>query len=372
MASPSRGIVRGFPGAGTCAHMGVRVCEAGCVRSATAIANSEALQLAPWSLRPTLNDCNAITAASTGPNVVPFIKMVARRICRRKSALAHPCLGRARPNPARGAVPFDLVTRRRTLLLCAPLLAALAACSGPGAATTGSSASPSLSTTHSGSTATPTPSTPSSAASTRAAPSAPAPQARTTPSLKKAVLAVSDMPSGFSQEPTTGGGSGGPTVSSRDPRCAELVVLMNGRSAPGSLAHAEASFSGGQSGPSIDESLDALGSSEKVAALQARLKSALARCSKVTMAIPGAGRSTMRVTMVNAPKVGAAPVAARVTGQGGPLDGFELTQVYTGVGDVVLAMTFVGAHPDDVEGATGLAHDKAASVLNITSAGAPN
>jgi hypothetical protein len=84
------------------------------------------------------------------------------------------------------------------------------------------------------------------------------------------------------------------------------------------------------------------------------------------MTIPGQGRSTMHVATVNAPKVGASPVAARVTGQSGPLDGFELTQVYTGVGDVVLALTFVGAAADDIDGATTLAHDKAASVLRVT------
>ncbi|MCU1536483.1 MAG: hypothetical protein JWP82_834 [Humibacillus sp.] len=192
-----------------------------------------------------------------------------------------------------------------------------------------------------------------------------APEARTAASLKKAVIDISDLPSGFSTEPPSVDDGSGPKVSSSDPRCSDLVTLINRRTAPGSVANAEASFSGGQGGPSIDESLDALGSAEKVSSLQARLKKALARCPKVVMTIPGQGRSTMRVTTVNAPKFGTSPVAARITGEGGPLDGFELTQVYTGVGDVVLAITFVGAIADDIDGATELAHSKAASVLGV-------
>ncbi len=257
------------------------------------------------------------------------------------------------------AVPFVPVTLRRAILACLAVAATTAACSTPTASTGAGNPTTPVTTS---STASPTSTTP---APSTTAPSAPAPQARTKASLKKALLEVSDMPSGFSEEPTSSGQSGGPTISSKDARCADLVSLMNARTAPGSLASAEASFSAGQSGPSIDESLDALGSEAKVSALQARLKAALGRCSKVTMSIPGHGRSTMHVATVNPPKVGTAPVAARITGEGGPLDGFELTQVYTGVGDVVLSLTFVGATPDDIDGASGLAHDKAASLLGL-------
>ncbi|MGO4603674.1 hypothetical protein [Terrabacter sp. 2YAF2] len=258
------------------------------------------------------------------------------------------------------------MNRRRILVVCLSVVTALAACSGPGG-TPGSSRTAHATTTPSSSTTAASPSaSASSTPSSSATGSAAAPLARTAATLKKAALAVDDLPSGFSQDPSAGSGSGGPTVSSREPRCADLVSMMNLRNAPGSLASAEVAFSGGQNGPGIDESLDALGSSEKVAALQGRLKAALGGCPTVTMSLPGQGRSAMHVTVVNPPKFGTDPVAARVTAQGGPLDGFELTQVYTGVGDVVLALTFVGAAPADVDGATGLAHDKAATVLGVS------
>lgn len=275
----------------------------------------------------------------------------------------------ARARRACRAIAFVLVNRRLTILVCLPVLTALAACSSPGATQSTSAtgrATAAVSTTGTAATSSPSASsTPSTSATTSATTSAAAPPARTTAMLKKAALAVEDLPSGFSQDPPSAGGNDGPTLSSRDPRCADLVTLMNTRNAPGSLASAETSFSGGQNGPGIDESLDALGSAAKVAALTARLKTALRGCSTVTMSLPGQGRSTMHVTVVNAPEVGTDPVAARVTAEGGPLDGFEMTQVYTGVGDVVLALSFVGANPDDIDGATGLAHDKAATVLGL-------
>lgn len=244
------------------------------------------------------------------------------------------------------------------------MVASLAACSAQ-ATTSGSPTTTRATAAPSSSPTTTTTASASSSPTASATASAAAPPARTAATLKKAALAVDDLPSGFSQDPSSGSSGNGPTVSSRDPRCADLVALMNVRNAPGSLASAEASFSGGQNGPGIDESLDALGTPAKVAALEARLKVALHGCPSVSMSLPGQGRSTMHVTVVNPPKVGTDPVAARVTAEGGPLDGFELTQVYTGVGDVLLALTFVGAAPDDIDGASGLAHDKAASVLGV-------
>jgi hypothetical protein len=146
-----------------------------------------------------------------------------------------------------------------------------------------------------------------------------------------------------------------------------LVRLLNAASAPGSKASVVRSFSGGQDGPFIDESLDAMGSAAAVARLQSSLRAAVAACSKLTLAIPGQVRSTVVVRQVSAPKVGTGPFALRLTAAGGPLDGLEVAMVTTGIDDVVLGMTFVAAAPEDVDGATGDAADKAKRVLGTKS-----
>lgn len=252
------------------------------------------------------------------------------------------------------------MSRNRALLGSLWVLAALTACSGsPGQpARSATSAAPTTPATTSSSTTSPA----TSPTSTPATPKTSAP-ARSAASLTKALLALKDLPPGFSIEPPDKESSPEPTVSSRNAKCAALVKLTNAPKAPGSLASATVSFSGGQDGPFVDETLDALGSAAKVGALQARLKAAVATCSRLSMTIPGQGTSTMEVRAVSPPAVGSGPVAFRVTGIGGPLDGFEITQVSTGVGDALLSMAFLAALPEDVEGATELAHDKAAEVL---------
>lgn len=198
---------------------------------------------------------------------------------------------------------------------------------------------------------------------------APKPVTRTVVKLKSALIELKDLPSGFEIVPTSGGGDDF-SASSTDPRCAPLVKLTNADRPPGSKASAEVSISGGQDGPLIDESIDALGSTDAVTALQVSFKSAVAACRQLVLTVPGQGRTTLKVAEVSAPKFGEHPFAVRMTGTGGPLDGQEITQVTAGVKDVVVSVTFVAAAPEAVDGATEAAVSKAGKVLGGVKAGA--
>ncbi|WP_460629319.1 hypothetical protein [Intrasporangium mesophilum] len=241
------------------------------------------------------------------------------------------------------------------------LVALTAACSGPGAP----AASPATSVPASSAAATATES-PTSRPNATATTQSPQARSRTKAELEDALLTLDDMPSGFSAEPVGSDEGGAPRITSTNPKCAEFVKYSNAEKAPGSLASASASFSGGQDGPYIDEYLDALGKPANVAALHKKLKAAVASCSKVTLTLPGVGKSTMLVRAVKAPAVGDAPVAFRVTADGGALDGFELTQVLVGASDVEMTMVFIGAYPEEIEGATQAAHEKATAKLGVS------
>jgi hypothetical protein len=180
-------------------------------------------------------------------------------------------------------------------------------------------------------------------------------------------MALGDLPSGFAVEPDSSS-SGNPKATSKNPKCASFVHLSNLDTAPGSKASAHISFSAGQAGPYIDQSLDALGSVAKVAALQASLKSAVSACDQVTLSVPGAGTSTVTVRSVNPPKFGTNPQAVRLTATGGPLNGMEITMVTTGVADTIMSLNFIAATPDDIDGATSASVDKATTTLGVDSA----
>lgn len=250
--------------------------------------------------------------------------------------------------------------RLRAATGCAAVLTALALAS---CGTSTPAAPPQTTTPLSTTTAT------SSAPTTSAAPteseSAPASADRSEATLKKALLAEEDVPSGFSVSSDDSKGDS-PKSSSTNPKCAEFNKLMNLDAPPGSKASAHVTIDGGQSGPSIDQSLDALPNAAAVKALTARLKAAVKACPSVNLTIPGAPASKMTVTSVTAPAYGASPAAARLTGQGGALDGLEVTFVWTGLDDVLMTMSFINSAPEDVDGATGSAHDKAAQVLGVT------
>jgi hypothetical protein len=217
--------------------------------------------------------------------------------------------------------------------------------------------------------------TPSPSATTASPPTTPSPTStqasvRTVAQLKSALLVLDDLPPGFSAEPAGAGGDDSGSSSSKDAKCGPLVKLMNAKVAPGSKASAKVSLSGGQDGPFIDESIDALDSADAVAALQASFKSAVKDCRQLVITMPGQGSATVKVAEVSAPKFGDHPFAARMTATGGPLDGLEITQVTAGVKDTVVSITFVAAVPEDVDGGTEAAVTKAQDVLGGATPGA--
>ena len=188
---------------------------------------------------------------------------------------------------------------------------------------------------------------------------------RTLAELKKALLSIDDVPSGYTLDPPSPD-TGGLGARSKNPRCAPFVRLSNTSKAPGASATVEVSFSKGQDGPAVDESLDAMGSAARVAALQASFKAAIAACHTVDVTVPGAGTAALTVQAVRPPAFGRNPIAAQMTVAGGPLKGMVFTLVTTGIGDTVLSMAFVAAPAADVEAATSVAVDKATQSLGIT------
>ncbi|WP_410790430.1 hypothetical protein [Kribbella sp. C-35] len=242
------------------------------------------------------------------------------------------------------------------------LLAVATGCSG-----SSNSATPSTTTSSSTASTTPSASSATTAASTtpRTAPSAtPTATARTVKQLTAALIALGDLPAGFSIDDDDSGSTGpDPVVSSKDSRCAKLVALENADTPPGSKASASRSFSAGAQGPFIDESLDALGSPTAVQALQQTLRKAITACRTLTLTIPGEGKAQIDVREVSAPKAGTNPVAVRYAATGGPLDGLEITMVTTGVQDVLVSITVIAGLPDDIAGATAVAVQKATKTL---------
>ena len=242
--------------------------------------------------------------------------------------------------------------------LAAGLALVLVACSGnsddagsPAPSTSTSSTPPPSST--------PAPSRPAST------PSAPVAKPRTATELTKALLALADLPPGFQIEPNEE--DDGTKLTSKDPKCASMVRLLNAKTAPGSKAEAIRVFSGGQEGPYVQESLDAMGTPAATATLLATTRKAIESCHKASITIPGAGTSPVSVTEVAPPKAGTSPVAARFAATSGPLEGFEITFVFAGLGDVVLSMAFDSSA--DIEGPTIDAAAKATKVLGTTKTG---
>jgi hypothetical protein len=258
--------------------------------------------------------------------------------------------------PSRPVVPTTLVAK----VLVAMVLVAVAGCSGgtssaAGPATSASSSSPSATATP---TSTPT-ATPSSTPSVSTAP-------RTSASLTKALLALADLPAGFQQEDTETD-EPAPKASSSQARCRDLVRLSNLSKAPGTKASVTAAFSGGQSGPFIGQQLDALGSARAVTSIVRSYAAAVKACRTLRLTIPGQGTSTVDVRTVSPPEEPGA-YAVRFTASSGALEGLEITQVFAPVTDVLLTLTFIQAAPEDVEGATGLAADKARTALGTAEA----
>jgi hypothetical protein len=245
----------------------------------------------------------------------------------------------------------------------AGLAVSLTACNGSKpAASSSPSSTPSATQTSSAPTTSSTPFTPSAPPSTPPAATAP----RTKAELTKALLALADLPPGFSVDPDSS--DDGSRLSASNSHCATLVKLFNADAPPGAKASATRQFSGGQQGPFVEEELDAFAAPAEVTKLLATAGAAVRSCRQVKLTIPGAGTSPMRVTEVAAPKVGTTPVSVRFAAESGPLDGLEVTFALAGLGDVVLAVN--ADDPAQLEGAMTIAAEKAKKVLGTAKVGA--
>jgi hypothetical protein len=189
------------------------------------------------------------------------------------------------------------------------------------------------------------------------------PVKRTAAELTKALLELKDLPTGFTLEPDDPATRGVKPFSSKDAKCRTLVKYLNADEAPGAKASAHRSFAGGQEGPYIDFSLDAMGDSKTVLALQASYKAAVNACKKLTLKIAGQGMSPMGVREISAPQYGDQPFAFRLTGLSGPLEGREFAAATAGVNDVIVSVSVLAGQPGDLNGATEVAVGKATDVL---------
>jgi hypothetical protein len=191
---------------------------------------------------------------------------------------------------------------------------------------------------------------------------------RSAATLKKALLAVEDLPSGYAVQPEAEEGGATPVARSEDPKCQEFVRLINAETLPGSKASALVAFAGGNEGPFVEQWLEAMGEPSAVAGVQKQIETSVEECGEVTVSLPGAGAAEMELTSVEPPAIGSHPIAYRMSAKGGALGGFEITFVHTGVGDTLLTMDFVAIEPAAIEGLLSSAHAKATRTLK-TSAG---
>jgi hypothetical protein len=238
------------------------------------------------------------------------------------------------------------------------LALSLVACGGTKTDTTSAP-----STTQS-STPTPVPATSSTPSAAPTTPAAPAP--RTKASLTKALLALNDLQPGFAIDPDAEGDDG-TKLTSTNAKCAKLVKLFNADTSPGAKVVVTRGFSGGQDGPFVQETLEAMVSAKATTSHLATIKAAVKSCTKAKLTISGAGTSTVAITEVAAPKAGAAPVAVRFAADGGALDGLQVTFAFAGLDDVLLSMNFDFS---DIGVSALAASKKASTVLGTTTAGA--
>ena len=195
-------------------------------------------------------------------------------------------------------------------------------------------------------------------ASTSSTSSAPSPQVPSADRLALALLSADDLPSGFTQQPTS------PVegqVSSTDPRCAPFVAMFNARQVAGSQSHAGSRYAGGGLGPFVEEELDALADPAAVATALGGLRSAVAACPQATIDLAGLGQAPMTVEALVPASVGDSPVAYRITvALGG---GLSFTQVTTGVRQTVVQLAFLGAEQAQVDEFARIAVDRVSTVL---------
>lgn len=235
--------------------------------------------------------------------------------------------------------------------------------SRPSSSGSATSTTPSAGPTTPGATASPSSFATATKPATTAAVAAPR---RTGDDLKKALISIDDLPSGWSVETGSGDGGDQPSSSTTNPRCTELNAILNANDLAGSRAHATTSFSGGGDGPFVSQRIDSLGSTTAATQAVQKIRTATTGCDAVTLRLPGQGSSKMRISQVSAPRVGGQPYALRLAASGGALQGLEVTFFWAPVGDVVLSLNLINAAPEDFDGIVTDAHTKLTDVLKVS------
>jgi hypothetical protein len=181
--------------------------------------------------------------------------------------------------------------------------------------------------------------------------------------LTKALLELTELPSGFTREDEEPDDGSKPPFWTSSGRCTALVKYLNATKAPGAKATVSRSFTGGQEGPYIEFGFDSLGSEAKVGSLREKYADAVASCPRVSMRADGDSSTTMQVDELTAPKYGTDPLAFRLMGVSGPKRGLEFTALITGVNDVMLSVSVLAGDEAVLEAASEAAATKALAVL---------
>ena len=170
---------------------------------------------------------------------------------------------------------------------------------------------------------TPTPtvasSTPTTASTPTDSPPSPSPSVtkRTASDLRKALLGLKDVPAGFDVDR---GDDGGGKASSNRSSCAPLVKLLNAAKVQGSQTEVQVSFSGGQEGPFVNESLDAMGDAATARSFVAGFRTAVKKCRTLSLTIDGVGTSPLTVREISFADIGDTSFAARFSATRGALE----------------------------------------------------
>ncbi|MFG1913117.1 hypothetical protein [Kribbella sp. NPDC048928] len=158
---------------------------------------------------------------------------------------------------------------------------------------------------------------------------------------KRALLTLDDMPTGWSQEKPDPG-SDDETVTPK--RCATVFDALGDRDP---LSEAEASFSAGDLGPSLDHTVSSWPKSQ-VQALKA-ITQALRQCPKFTSTSKDGSSATFEATGLSFPNLGDRTLALRLKGKTDGI-GVVVDVVYIAKGNNTVVLIASGLQP--LEGAT--------------------
>jgi hypothetical protein len=152
----------------------------------------------------------------------------------------------------------------------------------------------------------------------------PAPRVLTEAELASALLAVSDLPTGYAEQPSDETPEPESSSQADDPECAKLFDQFEGSGAESDpVAEATVEFVKGEAGPFVNQSLQSHQDQAVLAETLRVIPDVVSKCGEFTEA--GAdGKLTIRMSNASFPAVGDQTVAMMVTASG-TTEGIELT-----------------------------------------------